>query len=152
MSLTTQFDNYIEQLPGLLRHLTAAPALLRDDLDGIPARGIYVFYEGDRAIWTGRSDNLKPYLKSQGQLGGDNFTAPIAFGFAKQAAIGAGYRFPTARQAIRDSQFRPHFDREKARVAAMHIRVVEVTNPVLQNLLVIYTALALQTLNTFETH
>jgi hypothetical protein len=147
-----QFQTYVDQLPGLLSQLAAAPSLLRDELNGIPTQGIYVFYEGERAIWAGRSDNLRPYLMAQGRPSSDHFTAPIAFGFAKKAAIDAGYHFTKATEAIRDPQFKPFFDREKARVAAMRIRVVEVTDPVLQSLLVIYASLALGTLNVFETH
>ena len=150
--MNLEFQKYVDRLPGLLQDLTSATALDRLDLRKIPKQGVYVFYEGGKAVYAGRSDNLKPYLMSQGVPSSNHFTAPIAFGIAKKEAIAAGYSFLKATSALQDVEFTPYFDKAKARVAEMRIRVVEVKDPIEQSLLVIYASLALQTDNEFETH
>lgn len=150
--MNPEFREYVEQLPDFLHRLTSSTPLDRLELHNIPKQGVYVFYEGSRAVYAGRSDNLKPYLMTQGLPSSNHFTAPIAFGIAKKEAIAAGYHFSKATAAIQYLKFKPYFDRAKARVAEMRIRVVEVRNPIAQSLLVIYTSLELQTDNEFETH
>ena len=150
--MNARFRAYIEQLPDLLNRLTSAPALTRMELQDEPSQGVYVFYEDNKAIFAGRSDHLKEYLRSQGRPGSDQFTASIAFGFAKQEAADAGYPFTTNAAALGDSMLKAYFAKAKARMAKMLIRVVEVKDPIEQMLLVLYSSLELQTSNQFETH
>jgi len=150
--MNQQFENYIARLPALLHRLTSATALNRLDLLGIPKQGVYVFYEDSRAIYAGRSDNLKPYLMTQGLPSSNHYTASIAFGFAKKKAEAADHVYSTNIVALQDSTFNQYFDEEKERVARMGIRVVEVKESIEQLLLVVYASLELQTFNTFETH
>jgi hypothetical protein len=42
---------------------------------------VYAFYEGNKTIFVGKSDNLKTYLMAHGRPGSGQCYAPIAFGF-----------------------------------------------------------------------
>ena len=50
---SAEFDRVIEKMKGLMETLESSASLTRDNLKGIPKRGVYVFYEGADAINVG---------------------------------------------------------------------------------------------------
>jgi hypothetical protein len=122
----------------------------------IPRRGIYLFSEGERHLYVGRTNGIRKRLQNHCRLGGTHFSATFAFRVARveTGRTTASYSPSGSRSELcQDPVFGPAFVQAKRRVAAMDIRFVEETDPVRQALLEIYVATALRTpYNDFDNH
>jgi hypothetical protein len=150
-----RFDAVVRQLPGLLERLQACPAIKRQDLTGVPQRGVYVFYEGGKPIYVGRSRRMRARLREHGQPSSDRNSATFALMIAQEEAAGRGTDCKSVKKAdlVQDARFKPLFAAAKERVARMKVQVVEIEDPVEQTLFEVYAALALGTpYNDFKTH
>lgn len=152
--MTKEFDQIVAEMPHLLLRLQEAELLSRDDLHGIPQRGMYVLYEDGRPIYVGRSNRLKNRLLEHSRQSSTHNSAPFAFNLAKEEAAGRGVDTSSARNQLeKDPVFKDLFIQAKKRVSRMRIRTVQIDNPVTQTLFEVYAALALKTLyNDFDTH
>ena len=59
MSRNNQFDRVVAKMPVLLEALESSAPLKRHELQHIPQRGVYVFYERDVPVYVGRSNPLR---------------------------------------------------------------------------------------------
>jgi hypothetical protein len=64
---TSQFDRVVAKMPELLTQLQSSPMLARGSLPKLPERGVYVFYEGGRPIYVGRSRNMRARILNHGR-------------------------------------------------------------------------------------
>lgn len=156
MKTIEQFNEMIQTLPVLLSKLQSSPTIDRENLQGIPICGIYVFYENQEPIYVGRSDRLKQRLLEHGQPSSVPNSATFAFNLAKDKAETKGFDNPVFTRATVQiiPEHRDLFLEAKRRVAAMKLRVVEVVGSVDQTVFEVYAALALKTTryNSFENH
>ena len=53
--MNARFQEIVDQMEPLLEELRRSDLLTWDHLKEVPQQGVYVFYEGDRPIYTGRS-------------------------------------------------------------------------------------------------
>jgi hypothetical protein len=148
------FDEIINQTPILLKKLQESAFLERNNISLLPVKGIYVFYEQGQPIYVGRSRNIHRRVSSHGRPSSGHNSATFAFLLAKERAKAYGYDINLSR---RDLEINPEFSRiykeEKARVAKMQIKAVEIINPEVQAIFEIYAAKALGTqYNDFDTH
>lgn len=133
-----------------------APARMDRIPRGVPQRGIYLLTEGGVDLYVGRSNSMPKRLRNHARPGGTHNQATFAFLLAReQTGLTKATYSPTGSRSEleRDPIFRPAFTDAKARVACMHVRCVEETDPVRQALLEMYVALALRTrYNDFDNH
>lgn len=152
--MTKEFDQIVAEMPHLLLRLQEAELLSRDDLRGIPERGVYVLYEDGKPIYVGRSNRLRNRLLEHSRQSSTHNSAPFAFNLAKEKADRRGIDTSQARNQLeRNPAFKDLFTQAKKRVSLMRIRTVQIENPVMQTLFEVYAALALKTpYNDFDTH
>lgn len=120
-------------------------------------RGVYLFSEGGRDLYVGRTNDCRGRYGRHCNPGASHRMAAFAFRLAREDTgnLKATYR---AGEGSRDSLaldpvFSESFRAANARIRAMDFRWVEETEPVRQCLLEVYVAVALQTpYNDFDNH
>ena len=152
------FAEAVESLhPSFERLLTMTPAghgrLPRD----MPKQGVYLFSEGNRYLYAGRSNNLRTRVGQHCRPSSQHNQAVLAFRLAREETghivpayvSGKGSRVGLSQ----DRDFAEAFNRAKKRVREMDYRCVEETDQTRQALLEIYCAISLGCpYNDFNTH
>jgi hypothetical protein len=151
------FRELVERLhPQLERLLEGSPIGYKDLPRVMPDRGIYLFSEGGRHLYVGRTNRIRKRLQSHCRPSGTHFTATFAFRLAREFTnrTTASYAKVGSRgDLLSDPEFATAFQAAKLRVASMDIRFVEEVDPVRQALLEIYVATVLRTpYNDFDNH
>ena len=148
------FNNIIAKMQPMLDQLSETASLSRIELQGIPKRGVYIFYEDESPIYVGRSNRLKQRILEHGKPSSRHNSATFAFNIALAAAAEDKITLPKATRTQMEiyPPFRHLYDQAKDRVAAMKIRVIEIKDPIEQTIFEVYAALALQTHNSFDNH
>jgi predicted GIY-YIG superfamily endonuclease len=122
----------------------------------MPESGIYLFSEGDRHLYVGRSRRIRRRLGNHCRPGATHRMAAFAFRLARESTdrLTATYKSDGSRAALaRDPDFHGAFEAAKSRIRDMDIRFVEEPEPLRQALLEIYAAVVLSTpYNDFDTH
>ena len=139
----------------MFEEFLSCPLRSRNQLSNAPQKGVYTFYEGGKALYVGRSDNLKTRVQQHGRPSSDHNTASFAFNLAKEAMHKQGIDTAnTPRIKLKQEPvFKKPFVEAKERVARMKIRFVEIDDPIKQTLFEVYAAMKLQTpYNDFRTH
>jgi hypothetical protein len=142
-------------MPALMNSLLATPLSHWTNLEDLPTKGIYVFYENARPIYVGRTNRMKNRIKEHGRRGSDHNKAPFAFNIAKKEAEHRGINTDISRGELeRDELFKDLFYQAKQRVSNMHLRFVEINNPIMQTLFEVYASIELKTteFNSFDNH
>jgi hypothetical protein len=154
--MNERFKELVESLDDLFQELKAMkPVKVTELPKDTPTSGIYVFYEGDTALYVGRSNRLCARLQEHGRRSAGHNTAPFAFRLAREATnqTEATYSAEGSRSDLEnDPDFALAFKKAKERVRGMTVRFVEEKNQLRQALLEIYVAVALDTkYNVFKT-
>jgi len=150
-----KFSEYIRRMPILLNEIKVTPLLNRNELEGIPKSGIYVFYREGKPLYVGRSNRLKGRIQEHGRPSSDHYSATLAFRMAKEemARLHDIPKDITRKELEEAPGFGMLFFNARLRVAQMKIRVIGINDQVTQALFEIYAALALNTeYNDFGTH
>jgi len=79
-----RFNQLVAKLPELLMELKSKPFITRDNLAGIPQKGVYIFYENGKALYVGRSNRLKQRIQQHGRRSSMHNSASFAFRLAKE--------------------------------------------------------------------
>jgi hypothetical protein len=135
--------------------IKACPAITRMQRPPMPVRGVYVFYENDRALYIGRTNRMRDRLMEHGRASANHLTATFAFKLAKEVAKEQGFEVErrTRNALCADPEFAVLFTQAKARVREMSIRYIAIDHPVEQYLFEVYAAEVLNTsYNDFENH
>ena len=121
--------------------------------------GIYCFYEGDEALYVGRTRDLRYRVLEHRRPSGDHFTASFAFNIAKEEFEKEHPRRDisglTREKLAQDSDFIPLFKKAKERVRKMSVRFVKIQDPIEQTIFEVYAHMELGTsprFNNFGTH
>ena len=153
------FREVIDRMPMYMKTLKAFEPISMDTIADrhtlgrrLPAReGVHALYENDRAMYVGRSDNLKVRLLDHGLHKGGSETATFAFKIAREQ-----FKNPdalTRRELVRDPDFKVLFREAATRVRQMKARVVGISDPIEQTIFEVYAAMELDTpYNSFENH
>ncbi|MGP0095011.1 MAG: hypothetical protein ACLPKB_34430 [Xanthobacteraceae bacterium] len=123
----------------------------------MPKSGVYLFTEGGRHLYVGRSNLLRARYSRHCLPGATHRQAAFAFQLAREATgrIVAAYRTGEGSRAglMLDPAFAKAFIAAKARIRRMDYRYVEEGDQNRQALLEIYCAVVLETpYNDFGTH
>ena len=133
-------------------------------------KGVYVFYEDSKAMYVGRSDDLKERILKHGRpsyIRGAACAFDIAMKFTTvcfktEHPEYNGKSEEELRDKLKDSLkkekrlrqiYEMHFKNAKKRIRKMQVRVVEIQDPNEQAILEVYAHLALETpYNNFRNH
>jgi GIY-YIG catalytic domain len=120
----------------------------------LPEKGVYLFCEGGKALYVGRSNNIPQRRRQHTALSSQTNQAALATLIARQETNRPVDYRKGARERLRaDAEFMGAFIRAKNRVRAMEFRAVEESDQIRQALLEVYCALSLKTPhNDFGTH
>ena len=147
------FKKLADRMPLLLQSLLKRPLIAIDDIGitPVPQKGVYVFFEGNKPIYVGRSNRLKKRLKEHSQRSSVH-SATLAFRIAKQNTSTLQKK-QTNEQLMKNRDFVEEFEAAKDRIARAKIRFIEIEDQIEQAMFEIYASLALGTeLNNFGTH
>jgi hypothetical protein len=152
-----QFAAVVESLePSFRRLIDMEPVRYSALPKAIPGSGIYLFSEGPRHLYVGRSRDIRRRLGRHCRPGATYRMAAFAFRLAREATgqLKATYKTEGSRGALmEDATFRASFESAKARIREMDVRFVAEADPLRQTVLEVYAAVALQTpYNDFDTH
>jgi hypothetical protein len=155
--MNVEFQKFVESLEPKYRALMAmTPARYGSLPRQMPDRGIYLFSEGERHLYVGRTNRIRRRLSGHCRASSAHFSATFAFRIAREETgmLKASYSKTGSRASlVADSTFGPAFSRAKSRLGEMDLRFIEETDPVRQALLEIYVAVTLKTpYNDFDNH
>jgi hypothetical protein len=151
------FSRYLRQLRPALQALLGSSecrigaGLPRD----VPKEGVYLFSEGGRHLYVGRSDSIRRRMGLHTRPSAGHNQATFAYRIARRnLGMGKPTYKPTGSREdmLRSAGFNREFEAAKRRIRAMDVRFVRTDDPALQALLEIYAALELRTpYNEFKT-
>src|SRR5262249_6544939 len=98
-----QFRAHVEALVPKLASLRDMPPVTVATLPrSMPARGIYLFSEGDQHLYVGRTNTLRKRLQNHCRPGSTHFQATFAFRLAREATgnLRATYKAAGSRDAL----------------------------------------------------
>ena len=154
-----KFDSIISQMAPLLDELkndNDGKLRNRNQLQNIPKKGIYVFYEKGKPIYVGRSNRMKDRILEHGRKSSGHGSATFAFNLAQEkTGFKSGHESDKGREQIqKDPEFTPTFDTQKERVSQMKVQVVGIEDQFVQTIFEVYAVLALCTThyNYFNNH
>jgi hypothetical protein len=152
-----EFLAAVEALHGKFERLSRMAPVKADSLPrDAPWQGIYLFSEGARPMYVGRTRNLRQRLRNHCGAGAQENQAVFAFKLTREATgkPKAAYTTDGSRAALmKDSVFAAAFKAAKVRVRGMDLRYVQEADPLRQALLEMYVAVVLKTpYNDFDTH
>ncbi len=151
------FKEYVESMHGSFERLTGMePVTIATVPKDAPSECIYLFSEGSRHLYVGRTRHLRQRLRQHSIPAAQHNQAVFAFRLAREKTgrLTAAYSTEGSRVALSsDSEFGPAFLEAKRRIREMQVRYVEERDPLRQALLEIYVAVVLKTpYNDFNTH
>ena len=154
-SLLPEYVNMLEKLPPLLDELSNCPARPLSSNRTFPREpGVYVIFEHDSPLYTGRSKNIRQRIGNH--ISGRAEQSAFAFRLARRATdnLTATYRPEGSRKHLMSTpEFRMAFDQEIVRVRSMRATFVVIQDLLVQHLFEVYAATALKTpYNDFGTH
>ena len=153
-----KFAELVDQLAPKLEELLAARALRHGVLPReMPSSGVYLFSEGGKHLYVGRSNNLRGRYGHHCREGATWRQAAFAFQLARSETgnLKASYVPGKLSRAglMLNQDFRNAFDSAKKRIREMEYRYVEEGDQNRQALLEIYCAVVLCTpFNDFAAH
>lgn len=155
--MNPDFQRYAESLhPSFERLVNMTPVNIASRPAGVPRQGIYLFCEGNKALYVGRTNNLPSRLRQHSIDSAPHNQAVFAFKIAREMTgnLQATYRTEGSRSALSaNPEFASAFLSAKRRVRGMDLRYVEEPDQLRQALLEIYVSVALGTpYNDFNTH
>lgn len=151
------FREYVEALhPSFERLLQSTPVKIKYLPRDAPAQCIYLFSEGARHLYVGRTKNLRQRLRQHSIPASQHNQAVFAFRLAREStgSLVAAYTSSGSRAALcAQDEFSSAFTLAKERVRYMDVRYVEENDSLRQALLEIYVSIVLKTpYNDFDTH
>ena len=155
--MNEHFREAIEALhPSLEKLIAMAPVAVPGLMSPMPEQGVYLFTEGARPLYVGRSNRLRQRLQQHSRPSSGHDSAPFAFLLAREATgiTSPTYQVQGSRGDLsKQAQFGAAFTTAKQRIRSMSIRFVEEPDQLRQALLEMYVAIALETpYNTWGTH
>jgi hypothetical protein len=155
--LNERFRSFVERMHPSFERLLACPPVTAASLPtDAPASAVYLFSEGGRHLYVGRTRTLKQRMGQQSYPGSQQNQAVFAFKLACETCGKPRVKYRSGKgraEFAADPEVIDAFTRAKARVRAMELRYVDETEPTRQALLEIYVSVALETpYNDFNTH
>ena len=142
-----EFQKIAAKMEPLLEKLQASPKLTLDQLKSIPDKGGYVFYECDKPIYVGRSNNLGRRIREHSADSSKNESATFALKLLrKQLGNPGGHSPKYSRKKIVEC-FKDKFAEQRNRVRDMQFQVIPIE---CQRVQYVFEAYAIISLGTTE--
>jgi predicted GIY-YIG superfamily endonuclease len=137
--LHESFKQYVESMHGSFERLTTMqPVMIRTLPRDAPSECIYLFSEGGRHLYVGRTRHLRQRLRQHSIPEAQHNQAVFAFRLAREQTgfTSAAYSPEGSRVALTSqTEFAAAFTDAKRRVREMQVRYVEERDPLRQALL-----------------
>jgi hypothetical protein len=152
------FARHVESLHPSYERLVAMPPFTFSQVGDVvlPSKGVYLFSEGDRHLYVGRSNDIRARIRLHCRPGSTENQASFAFLLTREACgvPKATYKPEGSRKhLLTQDTFAKCFVAQKERMRSMDIRSVEEADPNRQALLEMYVAISLGTpYNDFNNH
>jgi predicted GIY-YIG superfamily endonuclease len=151
------FRQYLETLHASLERLVAMKPKSVDALPRtLPLACVYLFSEGGRHLYVGRTRNLRQRLRNHCGNASEHNQAAFAFKLAREftGRTRVDYSKQNSRkELLAVPSFAAAFSNAKIRIRRMELRFIEEKDPLRQALLEIYASFVLKTAhNDFDTH
>ena len=155
-----KMPKYLDELKACEPFAPDARGNLRRNCELLPkTKGVYCFYEGDKPLYVGRTDNINGRIPDHRQLANDHYQASFAFNIAKKD-LEENHPDENVDGLSRDDlSENPTFDQAftdaKTRVRKMSVRFVEIEDPIEQTIFEVYAHMELPTpprFNSFANH
>lgn len=155
--MNPKFAEIIELLEPTFKNLIQMQPVSAERLPRtMPMKGIYLFSEGDKHLYVGRSNNIRRRIGLHCRPGSQHNQATFAFRMARHQTGRTDATYTTAgsrSEMVKEAVFGSAFVASKAHIRSLELRFVEECDPTRQALLEIYTATVLETpFNDFENH
>ncbi len=158
-AMPASFEEVVGRLGPLLKELESGPAYRGRTLRNLPKKGVYVFYEDGKPMYVGRvgsnsRQTVRQRIRQHTIPSSGHNQATFAFRLLQEdLGLPVGHDSDMTRPQLAE-KYRAEFLEQKQRVRNMEVRVVEVTDSVVQAVFEIYAALTLGTTryNRFDTH
>lgn len=155
--MNPKFAKFVESLePAFQRLVQMQPVKASHLPRSMPTHGIYLFSDGAKHLYVGRSNNIRNRVRLHCRPGSQHNQATFAFRMARHQTgrMNAAYTTAGSRgEMVKDAVFGPVFVACKENIRSLNLRFVEELDPTRQALLEIYTATVLETpFNDFENH
>jgi len=150
-----RFDNVIEAVRAKFAALIASPKHCIKSLPKeMPEAGIYLFSEGGRPLYVGRTNKLRKRLQYHVRDNHNQATFAFLLARRKTGRLKASYKPEGSRTALlSEPAFRAAFDAARRRITEMDVKFVEEPDPVKQTILEVFTAFETQAeFNDFDNH
>ena len=138
-----EFDN----MGPLLQRLNESRLHSRETFKDLPQQGGYVFYDGEKPVYIGRSSRqtISKRLQQHTNPGSRENQAVFAFRLL-QERVGerTGHGAPLTRPQFA-KKYDEEFTQAKKKVTSMKVRAIEITDPATRAVFEIYAAVALNT-------
>ena len=153
------FGEIVAQLEPFLEELQSGPAYHGRTLRKLPKKGVYVFYEDGKPMYVGRvgsnsKQTVRQRIRQHTIPSSGHNQATFAFRLLQEdLCLPVGHESDMTRPELAKT-YEAKFSEKKQRVRNMEVRVVEITNSMVQAVFEIYAALTLGTTqyNRFDTH
>lgn len=152
--MNEELRSLLAQMDPLLVKLKACPPETFATRKKLPDRGVYVFYDGEKALYVGRSNQIWKRIGTHGREGASQEQASFAFRLlAKNYNLTVGHGTGANRSQVA-KRYAAEFREQKRRVRSMTVRAVAVTDDTKSYFFEAYAILALGTteFNKFEPH
>jgi hypothetical protein len=155
--MSKSFDDYILRIRAHTQSLLASPSYkIVDGLPrGIPMKGVYLFSNGSKHLYVGRSDNIRRRMGLHSRPSSAQNQATFAFKMArKKLGMNAATYKPKGSRSdlVSNPRFLMAFQAAKEEIRQMEVRFVAEADPIVQSLLEIYVSIDLRTsYNEFRT-
>ena len=154
-----EFENIVARMEPLLEELLNSRPYHAPTYKGLPAKGVYVFYEEGTPMYVGRVGNtskqtMRGRIRQHTIPSAKHNQAVFAFKLLQETlGVSTGHGAELSRAALAEQHER-EFKDMKQRVHNMEVWAVAISNSVTQAVFEIYASLALNTTkyNNFDTH
>ena len=154
-----KFEDIVARMEPLLEQLQSNPPCNYPKFEGLPEKGIYVFYEQGIPMYVGRvggtsKQNILGRIRQHTTLSGRPNSATFAYKLLQESlGITSGHREELSRGEIA-KKYEREFTAMKERVRNMEVRAVEINDSITQTVFEVYASMTLKTTryNSFDTH
>ena len=150
-----RFDKIIEAVRARFCTLVASPKYRIKSLpEDMPEAGTYLFSEGGRYLYVGRTNKLRKRLQYHTRANHNQATFAFLLARRETGRLKASYKPEGSRSdLLSDPVFRAAFDTARLRITEMDVQFVEEPDPVKQTILEVFASFETRAeFNDFDNH
>lgn len=154
-----EFQCIVARMRPFLDELQDGPAFTHQNLQRLPPKGVYVFYENGKPMYVGRNggsskqtmrERIGQHTRDGSRFNQATFALQL---LQEELGVPTGHRGLLTKEQLAN-RYKSEFIEQKRRVRSMEVRAVEIAASEVQALFEIYASLVLETTryNSLDTH